>query len=329
MHIVATGTESGIIKDLFVEDLTLYLFNWDFNIIEGTGRPDMKVLVGAGFPPSDPPEEPIYVEDFVEVGDNGIWRIETLGLLDGMYPMVMFFEDDGDGTMAEGECPYSITYNGDNLVHYPGLVTLSAIIEEKPGGNPGGILPPEQIMFELYSENNEYVRYATVVDGTAEIAVEDVPVGIYEAVATVVCPYWMKKDKDIALLAVSDGFVTGGGWFKPGDSSDKVSFGFELKYKNDGTLKGNLEMIDHSSGTNYKATDFDWLVVVENKAFFYGYMQENEEEPYPFMATMIDNGSPGKDKDIFKIDICIDGDQIPLFGEFGVLIDNGNIVAHN
>ena len=122
----------------------------------------------------------------------------------------------------------------------------------------------------------------------------------------------------------SSGFITGGGWFIPEDDTDKVNFGFEVKRKKDGTLKGNLEMIDHSTDSNYKAIDFTYFDINDNVAYLHGNLMINGEGSYPFRAVMEDNGSPGKNNDKFYIDIQI-GEEHTVFDE---VIDGGSIVIH-
>lgn len=119
-------------------------------------------------------------------------------------------------------------------------------------------------------------------------ATAELPAGLYKVTATIDSDYYTADPSKEAILAVyepSGSFVTGGGWFIPEGSCGKVNFSFELKYKKDGTLKGNLEIIDHNTGTNYKADDFTYLVTVGNKAYFSGSLEIDGGGPYPFCSS--------------------------------------------
>lgn len=327
MHITATGSVSEL-KELYVEDLSLDIYFLESNIVNGTGPADGKYMVGVG-------DKFNQYEMEVQADSNGDWFADfnPIDLVRYMLPWALNFDGNGNGTMVEAECPYSIIYTGDTLVQYPNQIRLSAEVE--PKGDPGDVSTLENVIFEVFKGDDiflpeteasvDWIEGETV--GTAVHILYDVPIGVYEVVATVDCDFYGNRDKAVELLAVYDpsgGFATGGGWFIPEGNQDKVNFGFELKYKNDGTLKGNLEMIDHSTGDKYKATDFSFLVIVDNKAYFMGHVMINGEGSHPFMAIMEDNGTPGKNSDKFSISIQIEKEQIA----FDEVIDNGNIVIH-
>jgi len=222
----------------------------------------------------------------------------------------------------------SIIYNGDTIVEVGNPVTLSCGVSEEEDSSPGDITLAGPVTFSLSTEEgfNETYTAAVGSDGVATTT-EELPVGLYKIIATIDSDYYTAPPSEEAILAVYDpsgSFVTGGGWFIPEGSTAKVNFGFKVKYKKDGTLNGNLEIIDHSSGTNYKANDFTFLVISANKAYFSGNLEVDGEGLYSFTAVMEDNGSPGKDNDRFSIDILMDGEHIV----FDKLIDNGNIVIH-
>jgi len=333
MNIVVVGVVSGITKVLDVADLTIDIYFLDSDIVNGTGPANEWLMVVIGY-------EEYFWEMEVQAGPDGNWFADfgdpeghDLDLVEYMLPSVWHSDGEDDCTAFDAEGPYYITYTGDTLVQYPNQVRLSAEVELK--GDPGDVSTLEYIIFEVYGEDYTLAGVqATVEDwasdglsGTAELILYDVPVGVYEVIATIDCDFYGNRDKDKVLLAVYDpsgGFATGGGCFTPEESQEKVNFGFELKYKNDGTLKGNLNMIDHSSGTEYKETDFNFLVIMDNKAYFMGHVMIDGEGSYPFMAIMEDNGTPGKNSDEFFISIQVEKEQI-VFDE---VIDNGNIVIH-
>ena len=222
----------------------------------------------------------------------------------------------------------TLTYIGDTLVPVGTNTTLSCQILQEDDGYPGDITYAGPVTFSVTKQEGFSETYTAPIgsDGIATVAAE-LPVGLYTVVVSIDSSYYTADPSGETILAVYDpegSFVTGGGWFIPEGSSDKVNFDFEVKYKVDGSLKGSLEMIDHSTGTNYKANDFNYLVVVDNKAYIKGNLTINGEGLYPFTAVIEDNGSPGKDNDKFSIDIEADGEHL-VFNE---VIEGGNIVIH-
>lgn len=299
----------------------------DADTVSGIALPDDKVTIAA----VKPTGEPSFLDESTD-GD-GNWTADFTGTCDIQYGDELDAgqpDDDGDisSYVWTVKRQASITYTGDTLVQYPNQVTLSADVVEDPNGETGDIILASPVTFTVTTEEGFEETYPADVDveGVASTTV-DLPVGLYTIVVSIDSDYYTAAPSEEAKLAVYDpegSFVTGGGWFKPEDSQDKVNFGFEVKYKNDGTLKGNLEMIYHSTVTSYKATDFSFLVVVDNKAYFMGHMMIDGIGSYPFMAIMEDNGSPGENNDEFYIDIQIDGEHTA----FDEVIDNGNIVVH-
>lgn len=222
----------------------------------------------------------------------------------------------------------TLTYIGDTLVPVGSNANLSCQVTQEDDGYPGDITYVGPITFTLTTQEGFSETYTASVgsDGIAAVNAE-LPVGLYKIVATIDSNYYTAPPSEEAILAVYDqegSFVTGGGWFVPQGSDSKINFGFEVKYKEDETLKGNLEIIDHNTGTNYKANDFTYLVVAGSRAYIKGNLTIDGEGLYPFTLVIEDNGSPGKDSDKFSIDILVDGSHI-VFNE---LIGSGNIVIH-
>ncbi len=220
-----------------------------------------------------------------------------------------------------------LTYTGDTIVEVDSPVTLSCKVSEEEDGYPGDITLSGPVYFTLTTEEGFESIYTADIDsnGIATVNIE-LPVGLYSVVATIDSNYYI-ADASGETLAVYDPqgpHITGGGWFIPEGKEDKVNFNLNLKYKKDGTLKGNLKVTDHNTGINYKAGDFNYMVVVGSKAYLSGNLTIDEEGSYPFEALIEDNGSPGSDSDRFSIDILASGEHI-VFDE---LIDGGNTVIH-
>jgi hypothetical protein len=227
----------------------------------------------------------------------------------------------------------ALSYNGDTIVNVASAVKLSCLVTEEQDYSPGNISLAGPITFEVLNGESLVGAYtASVLEtspgfGFAQTSV-NLPAGVYKIIARIDSNYYTAAQTIETLLAVYDpngGFVSGGGWLTPSGSSKKVNFGFEAKYENKGTLKGSFEIIDHNTKDKYKSTHFDWLVVNSSNACLYGFMSINGEGSYPFIAQMVDNGSPGKDHDIFFISINTGSGAI-IYSE---LISGGNIVVHN
>jgi hypothetical protein len=95
--------------------------------------------------------------------------------------------------------------------------------------------------------------------------------------------------------------VTGGGWIKK--NNQKVNFGFNAKKQN-GSVKGELNMVDRSTGKpiQFKSTSLNSLVVNSDlrSAYFTGKVQINGRGNYTFRVDVADNDNSGS-TDTFKI----------------------------
>jgi hypothetical protein len=221
-----------------------------------------------------------------------------------------------------------LTYTGNTLTEIGSNTTLSCNVSQEDDGYPGDITLAGPAYFTLTTHEGFSETYTADVDsdGMATVDVE-LPVGLYSVVATIDSDCYIAEQSKEAVLAVYDSqgpHITGGGWFIPEGKEGKVNFNFELKYKKDSTLKGNLKVTDDNTGTNYKAIDFDYMVVVGSKAYLSGNIAIDGEGSYPFTAVIEDNGSPGNGSDRFSIDILAGGEHI-VFDE---IIGSGSIVVH-
>jgi hypothetical protein len=122
--------------------------------------------------------------------------------------------------------------------------------------------------------------------------------------------------------------VTGGGWFMCGDV--KKTFGFNAAELEDGSLKGNVQFVDHGIKRNVHGYDITKLTISGNTAYIEGVCRLNgDKTPRQFFVTVVDNGEPGK-HDWFAISIPSlggywTGDELGFPGDAG---GGGNIQVH-
>ena len=133
----------------------------------------------------------------------------------------------------------------------------------------------------------------------------------------------------------SGGFVTGGGWFIDPATGSKAQFGFNPKYQNDGTLKGDTEF--KLNGMKFKSTSHDWLVINEAKAMFTGTGTINGSGEYLFVVSVLDGQVTGDAVDKIRITLWNDltGEMVydsqpdaPEYADPITQIGGGSIVIH-
>ena len=109
---------------------------------------------------------------------------------------------------------------------------------------------------------------------------------------------------------------TGGGWFQDESSSHMVNFGF--------TGNGQLQAIDHDSGTIIHGAISDWVYTPSTSTFYYlGICSIKGEGNFDFELWFEDNGEPGVSAGDY-VDI-----QIDSWGSYSGLIQGGNIQDYN
>ncbi len=122
--------------------------------------------------------------------------------------------------------------------------------------------------------------------------------------------------------------VTGGGWIMCNDI--KKTFGFNAEQLEDGTLRGNVEFVDHGTGYphvhGYEITRLD---ISGNTAVIDGICRLNgDNTERPFVVIVIDRDEPGK-HDYFEISIpsigYFAGAELGFPGDAG---GGGNIQVH-
>lgn len=99
--------------------------------------------------------------------------------------------------------------------------------------------------------------------------------------------------------------VTGGGWILDECLGEaKKTFGFNAEQLADGTLRGNVEYVDHETGyPHVHGYDITALTISGNEATIYGTCRLNgDNTPRSFTVFVRDVNEPGK-HDFFHIDI--------------------------
>lgn len=96
--------------------------------------------------------------------------------------------------------------------------------------------------------------------------------------------------------------VTGGGWIFCGDV--KKTFGFNAEQLADGTLRGDVEFVDHGTGyPHVHGYEITSLTIAGNEAYITGVCRLNGDPgPYAFAVFVRDVDEPGK-HDWFSISI--------------------------
>lgn len=130
--------------------------------------------------------------------------------------------------------------------------------------------------------------------------------------------------------------VTGGGWIIYGcDEGSKKTFGFNAEELEDGTLRGNVQYVDHGDfrwqgkQLNVHGYDITYLNIVGNKAWISGICRLNgDNTPRIFWVIVTDENEPGK-HDWFQMAIgsigYYAGAELGFDGEAG---GGGNIQVH-
>ena len=134
--------------------------------------------------------------------------------------------------------------------------------------------------------------------------------------------------------------VTGGGWIIPEGEEDKGTFGFvAMRYTPDQTpfpdppLKGELEYVDHNTGMNVHGEVNIFLYITPDpylpnqEAVFAGTCKVNGEDGFTFWCDVFDNGEPGKDVDLFHIQVFTLGGSM-IYDSGLQILGGGNIQTH-
>lgn len=160
--------------------------------------------------------------------------------------------------------------------------------------------------------------------------------GVYAVKLTATDVAGNQSTSDNLYLAVFDpsaGYVTGGGWITPDDttrvgvsSGAKTNFGFNVKYLSDNSTSpdGNFELNDKQDGLDIKSTALGWLTVSGSIADFQGQATVNGSGSYTFQAHSVD-GSPDQfDIRVWDSSHSFDNPNYRIANSLG----GGSIVIH-
>ncbi|MFW9835480.1 MAG: OmpL47-type beta-barrel domain-containing protein, partial [Candidatus Thorarchaeota archaeon] len=231
----------------------------------------------------------------------------------------IFDDDDGNWGDLSGICVTITIYNNEMDIDSPVLV-------EGP-----------------------YVVGNTDVEGIGVVIVEisNLPAGTYLIVVSFKAEdnlYYQGPDSDTVTLTIyepSGDFVTGGGWIWDSDGH-RGHFGFVVKYRSDGTLKGCFIYIykDGDWLVIIKSTELTGLAIVDNHAYFEAkvcIMQFNfrtfeclwSVESHTIKVDAWDNACTGEE-DVFQM--CVYDENGLLWHEAGFnpygYLEGGNIRIH-
>ena len=110
--------------------------------------------------------------------------------------------------------------------------------------------------------------------------------------------------RNFVVYDPDDGFLTAGGWVP--SSSGKLNFGFEVRYRGGADRpSGQLELQLREADLNLHVSDFDWLVVVGNRATFNGTGTNNGAGNYGILVTVLAGEGRGPDRspDMLRIQV--------------------------
>jgi hypothetical protein len=127
----------------------------------------------------------------------------------------------------------------------------------------------------------------------------------------------------VVLYEPTAGFVTGAGWIEspPGayrldpSIAGRAHFGFVSRYQKGANVpSGRTEFRFQAADLDFRATDFEWLVIAGAQAKFKGWGQINRQGDYGFMVSARDSALPGGgDADAFRIQIWDRATEIVVY----------------
>ncbi len=160
--------------------------------------------------------------------------------------------------------------------------------------------------------------------------------GVYTVTITVVDGQGLRDewayDQFIVVYDPDAGGVSGSGMYWSDDSSyDDIDrhgewafFGYDAKYKNNGTLKGETELL-LLGDFYFKSTAYDYLIVNDTLAVAEGVGRFNGRSGYRFRVQGIDNGRT----DFFQLTVWEDGNPANVVYDNGVLFSQNGSASGN
>lgn len=161
------------------------------------------------------------------------------------------------------------------------------------------------------------------------------PIGVYSIILEATDTAGNIQTSGLLYLAVYDpsaGFVTGGGWLIPDDTSSvgissggKANLGFEVKYQEGSTIpQGNLTVHYNQDSLKFKSTSMEWLAVTGLSADFQGQGMINNEGNYIFRVHIIDGEQDQFEVRIWTVDGSFDNPNYRATND----LSKGSIVIH-
>ncbi|MBI4319943.1 MAG: DUF4114 domain-containing protein [Chloroflexi bacterium] len=227
---------------------------------------------------------------------------------------------------------YLTDANGDPLRDANGVLAKYGTFYTGPGNRPG----------------------ATNADGLAHAAVKDLGSGAALVGFEDTYGYDLNCDWDFndlifgvtGIKVVRNGFVTAGGYGDitwPGGSyptdpaiTGTANFGFNAKYKSNGTLQGSVEYNARPIDLNFHSTRLDWLTVSAPMFIIRGSGTINGAGDYLFFLIGYDSGAGGTGKDKLRMkisdkssgNVVYDNQMGTPLGVVTADIINGSITIH-
>jgi hypothetical protein len=280
---------------------------------------------------------------------TGTLRLDTMdfgGLGAGMYDIVATYPGDNLRFLPATSGTYRVTVERElaTIAAAPapqqtGPVTIAGTLTQD--GPPLDRAPGDiRLAVIQYVATNES---GATVSGTAAVAADGtwsftqtLGPGVYNVVLSVIGSYFTASTTVIAVVYDPTTFGTGGGYVLTTSATvptvaagKKANFGFNVKYKGDGTMAPTGSLLFHLKEANIdlKATSFDWLVISADgagkKADFQGKATINGSGSYTFRVIARDLPSG----DAFFLEVR-DGNGTVIVSISGPPAAGGNIKVH-
>jgi hypothetical protein len=212
-----------------------------------------------------------------------------------------------------------------------GPITLTGTIQEAADGSPGDIsnATVTVTLVPAIAGGVNIVCPATNSAGSLTATCGNVKVNAYVVQWRIMSSFYQGSAVD-TVLAVYDpslGFVTGSGSVM--DNGVAADFAFSVKYQKDGSLQGGLTYIEHRTAGDLtvSTTSLTSMSIVENTAVILGVATVGGTGSYALQATGTDNGEPGRNHDLFGLQL--NGTALnPPIGFAPAAITAGNIQTH-
>jgi CSLREA domain-containing protein len=276
------------------------------------------------------------------VGDVRLDTMDFGGLAAGTYPVVATFAGDGLRFGAATSGVFMVTVQKELATiegpspQQTGSVTFRGTVVQEADRAPGD-LTRAGVSYVLKDEFGATIQTGTATvapDGTWIVSRTLAP-GLYTIVATITGDYFTGSGTLISVVYDPTTFGTGGGYVLTtsdtvpfGVVGRKVNFGFNVKYKSDGTMTptGSLLLQLKEANIDIKATSFDWLSITADgagkRAEFQGRATLNGSGSYTFRVIARD--LPSGDTLFFEIEDAGGAVVLSVSGPVG----GGNIKVH-